>query len=422
MKKRAITGMLFFLISLFTGWVSARGNAKSDNVVKMGAAQVNITPDKPAMMSGYAARETPSVGVRDSLYASAFYFSGDKGKSLLVTADLIGFSFDLTEEIRGLISSKTGIPSSNIMLVAVHNHGGPSVGYHGPESVREYTEVLKNKLVDLAVNASKNPQPFRMGLGKGQCALNINRRAEFSKGEVWLGRNQEGPCDRELAVIKFETLDQKPIAVLINWPCHGTATGDSNYLITGDWPGAAARYVKNQMDENLVVGVTAGASGDINPIYGPGNVFREVDAIGYHVGDEAARVLNETVTYPVKTLQTTEVMVTFPGKKNSPSHFPQPSYEAGPDTKIRLAAMKIGNLVLAGISGELFTEIGMEIKKQSPYSNTVILTHCNGSSGYICSDSEYPKGGYEVKVTRLMPGSEKNLVQSYINLIHSFEN
>lgn len=413
--------MLVLLIGLSPGWVSARNSAKSDNVVKMGVAQVNITPDKPAMMSGYAARETPSTGVHDSLYASAFYFTEEKVKTLLITADLIGFPSDIAEELKKLISSEIDIPAKNIMLVAVHNHGGPSVGNHGQESVKEYTQVLKNKLMNLAVNASKNPQLFRMGVGKGHCALNINRRAEFSKGEIWLGRNQEGPCDRELAVIKFETLNQKPIAVLINWPCHGTATGDSNYLISGDWPGAAARYVKNQIGEDLVVGVTAGASGDINPIYGPGNVFREVDAIGYHVGDEAVRVFNETVTYPVKTLQTSEMMMTFPGKKNSPTHFPQSSYESGPDVEIRLSAMKIGNLVLAGISGELFTEIGMEIKKQSPYANTVILTHCNGSSGYICSDSEYPKGGYEIKVTRLMPGAEKNLVRGCIDLIYSLE-
>jgi len=419
MKIKAITGMLILLISFSPELVSARSNAKNDNFVKIGVAQVNITPDKPAMMSGYAARETPSMGVHDSLYASAFYFSGEKEKRLLITADLIGFSFDFTEEMRHLIASKVDIPSQNIMLIAVHNHGGPSISNHGPESVKEYKEVLKNKLVRLAVEASVNPQPFLMGMGKGRCNMNISRRAEFSKGEVWLGRNQDGSCDHELSVVKFESLDHKPLAVLINWPCHGTATGDSNYLITGDWPGSSARYIKKQIGNDVVVGITAGASADINPIYGPGNVFKEVDAIGFHIGDETMNVLSKIETYPVKTLQEANATMTFPGKKSGKNHLPPTSYESGPDREIRLTVLKIGDLVLSGISGELMTEIGMEVKKQSPYSGTLIVTHCNGSSGYICTDKAFSEGGYEVQTTGLMPGAEKPLISKFLELIHS---
>jgi hypothetical protein len=295
------------------------------------------------------------------------------------------------------------------------------LGEGGKEMVKEYTENLKKKLVDLVVNATKQVVPFKMGMGKGYCDLNINRRAEFAKGDVWLGRNPEGPCDHELDVIKFESMDNRLLAVLINWPCHGTATGDSNYLITGDWPGSAARYIKGQVGERVVIGVTAGASANINPIYGPGNVFKEVDAIGYHVGDEAAKIIKNLETYPVTTIAEVDTTLIFPGKKHSPDHFAHAVYERGTDTKIELIAFKIGGVVLAGISGELFTEIGMEIKKLSPFSDTVILTHCNGSCGYIPTDKAYTEGGYEVQVTGLMPGVEKPLIRDFVRLIHFFE-
>lgn len=419
MKTKLRTGIAVILIGLLPHFMSAGNISKKNENVRLGISRVNITPLKPAMMSGYANRETPSEGVHDSIYASAFYFLGEDTESLLIIADIIGFSFGFTDELRSSISAKTGIIEQNILLVAAHNHGGPSIGNYEP--VKEYTAELKNKLINLAADALTNPVPVRMGAGKGYCSLNINRRAEFSKGEVWLGRNQDAPCDHELSVIKFENMEQKTLAVLINWPCHGTVTGDSNYQITGDWLGAAAGYIRARMGEDVVVGVTAGASGDINPIYGPGNVFSEVEAVGYHVGDEALKVIGQMVTYPVTTLQSTETMLTFPGKKGSPNHFPQNSYEPGPDTQIRISALKIGSVVLAGISGEVFNEIGMEIKKQSPFSQTVILTHCNGSSGYICTDSSFPKGGYEVKVTKLMPGAEKPLIRKYIDLIQSFE-
>ena len=420
MKIKKTLSILIILVNLLPGSVIARKTTeKVINDVRLGVSRINITPDKPTMMSGYDARKTPFTSVHDSIYANAFYFSGDKFQYLIITADLIGFPFSFVDEMRNLISSEIGISPKNIMLVAVHNHGGPSVGGHGNEMVLQYTQGLKKKLVELAVNSTKVVVPFKMGMGRGTCDMNINRRAEFAKGDVWLGRNPDGPCDHELDVVKFESMDNKLLAVLINWPCHGTATGDSNYLITGDWPGSAARYIGNQVGKDVVVGVTAGASANINPIYGPGNIFKEVDAIGYHVGNEATNVLNNTETYPVRTLNKVDTTLTFPGKKHSPDHFAHATYEPGTDTKIELSAFKVGKMVLTGVSGELFTEIGMQVKKRSPFSETIILTHCNGSCGYIPTDKAYTEGGYEIQVTGLMPGMEKPFIKGFIDLIQS---
>ena len=82
--------------------------------------------------------------------------------------------------------------------------------------------------------------------------------------------------------------------------------------------------------------------------------------------------------------------------------------------------MKVNNLVLCGISGELMTEMGMQIKKQSSYPATVMITHCNGSSGYICTDKAFEEGGYEVQVSDLMPGVEKPLLGKCLDMILSF--
>jgi hypothetical protein len=128
----------------------------------------------------------------------------------------------------------------------------------------------------------------------------------------------------------------------------------------------------------------------------------------------------QTSTFPAKSLQIRNTTMTFAGKKACKDQFPQTSYESGPDVEIRITVLKIGDLILCGISGELMTEIGMEIKRQSPYSGTLIVTHCNGSSGYICTDKSFKEGGYEIKVTRLMPGSEKLITQKFQDFIHSF--
>lgn len=364
MVCKSINKTLIVLIILFPflGIAAKPEEIKTGNI-KLGISSVNITPDKPILMSGYGDREIPFTGVHDSLYANTFYFSAEKANCLLITMDLLESPTDVTDEVKCLIAVKTNILKQNIVLVAVRNHGGSSIEQVEPELNREYTEVLKNRLVELSEKVSKNPRPFLMRIGKGSCNLNINRRAEFSDKEVWLGKDPAGPCDHEVDVIRFESLDHKSLGIIVNWPCHGPVSGDTNYEVTGDWPGSAAEYIKNQLGNHVVVGVTAGASADINPIYGPGIDFAEVNAVGFHIGKDVIRVLSEINTYPVNSIQAVDTTLVFPGKMPSDNHFPQSLFERGPDTSIRLSVFKVGNIILAGISGELMTEIGLETEE-----------------------------------------------------------
>ena len=124
-------------------------------------------------------------------------------------------------------------------------------------------------------------------------------------------------------------------------------------------------------------------------------------------------------TFPVNSIQMANSSLTFPGKKRGKNDFPQTTWESAPDVELRLTGIKIGNLVIAGVSGELMNEMGMAVKNLSPYAGTMIVTHCNGSSGYICTDKAFTEGGYEVKVTKLMPGIEKPLVMKFMEMINS---
>ncbi len=419
MKKSFSLVLCFLALAISPGYGEDPAGEMAAAI--MGAARVNITPGIPVPMSGYDARKTPFTGVHDSLFATALYFRNDEKALLLITADVIGYSRQFITDTRDKISSRIGIDPENILLTAVHNHGGPVTKTYEknvPAPVEQYVDELQGKLVDLAVRASDQAVPVLMGTGKGSCELNINRRAEFADGGIWLGRASDKPCDHEVQMVRFDDLNHRTLAVLINWPCHATTSGQDNYEITGDWPGAAARYFNRMAGEDVVVAVTAGASGDINPIYGPGKDFREIEAVGYHVGKVAWEVYNQISTAPIGTLDAQQKTMILPGKKSGQDQFPQEVYESGPDVEIELATFRIGHLVLAGISGELMNEIGSEIKRQSPYTHTVVVTHCNGSSGYICTDKAFSEGGYEVKVTHLMPGAEKPLTAQVLRMVN----
>ncbi|MDB4582336.1 neutral/alkaline non-lysosomal ceramidase N-terminal domain-containing protein [Draconibacterium sp.] len=408
--------LVFFIPIVVSGQIS------KNNLVSFGSARVNITPQKPIHMSGYEARQTPSTGIHDELFACALCFSDSKSKVLFITSDIISFSEELGTEIKQEINLKTGIPVENIFLTAAHNHGGPVVKAYEKnvsETVEEYVRELQTKIVEIADQASEQIIPVRIGYGSGMCKMNINRRAKFADGSVWLGRNLDGPCDTEVSVLKIEDEKGELLSLFVNWPCHGTASGQENYEITGDWPGLAARYLNKKLGDDVVVAVTAGASGDINPIYGPNKNFREIDAVGTHLGAEVYRTLSEIETYPVNSISILNRTLTLPGKKGGIGRYPDEVLEKGPDRNINLSICKIGNYVFSGISGEVMTEIGMQIKELSPYQGTFVITHCNGTSGYICTDNAYPEGGYEIKVTRFWPGVEKDLTQNVVEMINS---
>lgn len=422
--KRTIIFSAIIITLAFTPQLSiSQNNTTPKKFVKLGVSQINITPDQPVIMSGYDARKTPSTGVHDSLFASALFFSGGQGKALLIAADMIGFPFAFVDTVKKMIAVSAGLSPDNIMIIATHNHGGPAIHTYEdklPQANEEYIQTLKQKLLTVATNAIKHTAPFLMGIGKGKCDMNINRRAVFADGGVWLGRNPDGACDHELDVIKFTDEKNNLVAVFVNWPCHGTTGGQENYLVTGDWPASAARYIRKYAGKNIVVAVTAGASANINPIYGPGDDFNEVEAVGYHVGNEAWKTIDQIKTSPVESMQFVNSGLSFPGKKSWTDQFPQTSLPSGSDVNIRLTGLKLGNIVLCGISGELMTEIGLQVKKESTYPNTVMITHCNGLSGYICTDKAFMEGGYEPKVSHLMPGVEKLLVKKCLAMIHSF--
>jgi hypothetical protein len=97
---------IMVILSGFLPWIIS-GQEPTADQVKLGLAKVNITPQKPTLMSGYGARATPFTGVHDSLYASAFFFTGDNVKMLLITSDIIGFySLNILDEILHEISLK----------------------------------------------------------------------------------------------------------------------------------------------------------------------------------------------------------------------------------------------------------------------------------------------------------------------------
>jgi hypothetical protein len=417
------------LVSLLTGFTFY---PSSSSKISAGTAKINITPAVPIPMSGYRSRTKPFEGIHDSIYARAIVFSDGEHKAAIISAEIIGFSNSFCEETSSLIEQKVGIKQENILLSVVHNHSGPVTRVYkddvSPE-VNAYADELKRKLVELVIEADGNLQAVSLGAGKGECRMNINRRADDGNGNIQLGRNPYGPCDHEVGVVRIDDAQGNIISLLLNWPCHAVVMGPRNYFISGDWPGAASRFIEDTLNNSVVAPILIGASGDINPIYGPHIDFVDVnsyayalDAIGYDLGKEAIRVSRDIQTSSTGTIKAIQKSIYLPGKVDEPNRLHHQAYEPGNELEVRLSAIKIGNIIFSGVNGEVFNQIGIKLKNLSPYSNTFFLTHCNGSCGYLVSDEAISKGGYEVRSTSARSGAESGIIEGFLQMINELSN
>lgn len=429
-----ITALLYFS-------VNCDAVCAPKNSFTAGVSKVKITPEIPIPMSGYEGRTAPFKGIHDDLFARVIVFSDGINKAVLISADVIGFSNSFWEETTKRITRETGIRKEFVLLAAVHNHGGPVTKVYDEDSsaqINAYVEVLKNKILIATKEAINNQVPVSIGSAKGECRMNINRRAPDGKGEIELGQNPYAPCDHEVGVISIDDKSGNPLAIIMNWPCHGVVLGPDNYLITGDWPGAASRYIEEGSNGKIIAPVIVGASGDINPIYGPHIDFEKnnsyaygKDAIGEDLGKESLSVAKGIESFTFGKITALQRVISVPSKEKETGKYLQPDGKENDSLRIRLSAIKIGSIVFTGVSGELFNQISVKMRNQSPYSNTFMITHCNGSSGYLVSDDAFPKegtvgshdkyiptGGYEVNSTSARKGAEEILIKNLLEMIN----
>src|SRR5262245_23120915 len=90
---------------------------------KVGLAEVNITPQQPLLLSGYAGRTKPFEKVAMDLFVKAMVLEDSTGnRAALVTSDLLGFPAAVAEPICERITKTTGLKREHILLNSSHTH------------------------------------------------------------------------------------------------------------------------------------------------------------------------------------------------------------------------------------------------------------------------------------------------------------
>src|SRR6266850_5553142 len=116
--------LLSFSLLFLVGCKLTESQDSQSQGLKIGAAEIDITPPVGHRMAGYF-DERLATGVHDPLKAKAIILQQEKEQIALVFCDLVGVSLTVTTNARAQVSEKTGIPVSNIVICATHSHTGP---------------------------------------------------------------------------------------------------------------------------------------------------------------------------------------------------------------------------------------------------------------------------------------------------------
>lgn len=426
--KRITTAVIVLIVGLFLTTPSIQSRESID-VLHAGIAKIDITPTKPVKMAGYGSRTGLSKGVHDPLSARAVAFENNGKRLVLVSTDIIGFYNGTAGHLRKIILDEFKLKPSELFLSAIHTHSGPSLTIDkkkGHSNNLEYTESLKDKLIEVIREALDTMRPVHIGAGVGHSPVGANRREtkldSSGKSSIKLGRNPYGPTDKEVLVIKLAKPDGTPIAALFDYATHATSLGPKNYIISGDVLGLAEQFVEKVLGEDVIAPAFAGASGDIDPWFRvlpafntePGWIPEPV-LLGTMLGQEVVHVFRDIErVFPGGEIKTAFAAIELPAKQRDEAN----TKEKHPATKLlNITAARIGDIAFIGIGCEVLTEIGMAIKAASPCKHTFVITHCNGAAGYLAPEHLHIEGGYEVRSSRFAPQAADMVVKQALKML-----
>ena len=464
------TRILLCLTTVFVfSWIDLP--AQPERQFRAGAATSNITPWLGISSNGGRQDRVPQH-VHDELHARALVLDDGRTRLALVTVDSCVVPRQIFDAAKKLVHQHTGLPIENMLMSATHTHtAATATPVFQSEADAEYLSFLTRKIADSVRIALNNLEPARIGWGVGKVPQHVfNRRWKMKPGTIppnpFGGIDQvrmnppvgspdliepAGPTDPDLTVISVRALDGRAIALLANYSLHYVGAGH----FSADYFGAFADRIQqllgaDRQDPPFVGILSNGASGNINNIdfrqKRPADPpFSRMKAVANDVAAEALRVSSSSLRHDWVPLSVRQIEIELgvrrptaeerdrarrimvraqgPSMKTAEEIYARETVLIGEypsKVPVILQALRIGDLGIAAIPCEVFVEIGLEIKKKSPFVTTFTTSLANGYNGYLPTPEHHRLGGYETWRARssyLDVDSSPKIVEQLLELL-----
>ncbi len=421
---------------------------------RVGFSKVDITPNQPLRLSGYAVRSESHRAVADSLSVRTMVLSPEENAEdakshVLVSVDSIAVTSAMTVEISNWLQEAYGIPRSQFALCSTHSHAAPHISgglnnlyrtVSTPEQERateQYTKRVLNAIQEGIQTAMASRALAQLSIGDGQAGFAVNRRVIRDGSWEGFGERDTGPVDHRVRVIRATTPGGKLLGAAFLYACHCTTLGGDFNDVSGDWAGLAASRLE-QLHSGAVFLPIIGCGADANPLSrGSYDVAQKhaaemVDSVQGVLARPSLTILD---AFPVGHFgyaglaaeQPTEERLETMRQSQQPNearwakHMLQVRKEMGrlPETvPMPIHIWQFGDqLTWVFLGGEVVVDYQFQIEKELPTEQTWVAAYTDDVFAYVASENMRSEGGYEVDFSMiyyLQPGRWQAGTQSLI--------
>lgn len=439
---------------------SAKGGAQ------VGFSRAKMMPEGVVTIAGGEDPNRLSTGYLDFLTASCIAFRDETGNTvLLYTIDMQCLTTNFIGGAKETISGATGVPVENIMLSCTHDHSSPShVMSHTGISTFQGGAFM-NALQSSASAAIADLAPAQISVGEVNSegmvfVRHYNMQDGTVAGPAYGNLTSEGILshaydgDPTIQIIKFDrqAAGKKDI-VLFNLGAHATYfSSTATTQLSADFPGPARDFV--EANAGVHAAYFMSAAGDQTPStrYEPLMHNMDYKAYGQKLGQYVVDGLQNLTAVNNGAVKLTEnnfvadsnVLDTSKASQASAlwSMFEQQGYDAantkareegfksiyecrsilqsanyGKTKRVNINVLSVGDISFTIFSGEMFGTLGRQIREQSPYDMTFMVTCANGYNGYFPDERGYDFGCYEAYSSYVAKGTGEKIVDAYIGML-----
>ena len=468
-RRLAVLLSLSLAVSPFAGCQNTAQHSPQSESLKVGAAEIDITPPVGHRMAGYF-DERLATGVHDPLKAKAIILQQGGEQVAMVFCDLVGLSLNVTTNARAQASQKTGIPVSHIVICATHSHTGPlfddvrrhyfheaAIAKYGtdPKEKIYYPAFLTERLVKVITQAQAKLHPSQLAAGIAkQENLTFNRRYWMKNGRVAFNPGQlnpnivrpAGPTDPDVGILLARDLKHdRPFAGATVFAMHSDTVGGTEY--SADYAFYIQQTLREAFGKDFISAFGAGTCGDLNHI----NVNKKEPFKGFAMAEHLGTTLGHTVVnasagLPViekPSLAMRSMTLTVPLQDVTPEQLADAKSKidklGDPNTDffVKVVAVRVLDLARRGstwpmevqvirldadtaivcLPCEIFVELGLAIKHDSPFKKTIVISICNDRPSYVPTKKAFTEGSYEVTNARVKSGAGEMLVDAAVKLL-----
>ncbi len=375
--------------------------------------ECDITPPLGGFMWGYYCQRDAKE-IYDNLFARAAVIEDEGNIAAFVTVDTCVIPREMHDIVTKRIEQYTGIKADNVCISSNHTHTGapvfddPAVNAFSDEA---YKNVFLRLAADAVILAYKRLDNATASFARSEVrGFSYNRNYILETGKcVTQGRGKSGivgtlgDVDCELPIIFFEN-ESKPIGAIISYALHQDTLPPAVSGYSGDYSCILAEKLKEKYGNDFVTVFLIGACGDINHL--PPDINIQVPtykAIGEALANatiqavKSAEPIGNGVSVTKEFLevacrpfdqkeQLSEVKrLTSVSKTRARNLLFYISSNPPRSSRLAIQGIKIGDVFIAALPGEIYNTYGKQIKNASPFKKTIVAENCNSYCGYIPS-------------------------------------